>query len=280
MLHDANILHTIRQELALGSFEPVRSVVDSAAADIPVVLQQMEPLRVSDDNVQIHTARQLTFTLGCRGHAPAPAAWAVYRLIERGFLDARLEQIDVPVADTPSSTTSVRVQEMGEEARPAISEAPALYIVPAPREHDPVTDESASDANGDSGAERTDPLHSLRYLVIWPLPGLWKWWEAQPGGALHGEPNGPVQSLFDSPKEGDFRWNGRTHRFSGLSWRLLSCLWNRQQMDYGELTESVWEKPGVKESTLRSAVSRLNDRLAELGIDLSWRVSDRYVIRD
>ncbi|MGC3967577.1 MAG: hypothetical protein QM775_09470 [Pirellulales bacterium] len=76
--------------------------------------------------------------------------------------------------------------------------------------------------------------------------------------------DGPLTSLELSATSGDFRWRGQTVRLVGKSWPLLCRLWNQDgRCDFATIGEWVWGDDATPESTIRSAVHRLNAKLLD-----------------
>ncbi len=104
----------------------------------------------------------------------------------------------------------------------------------------------------------------------------------EPMSSVHdiGE-DGPVDSLDDSRKHGRFRWKGKEDLVKGKNWQLLCCLWDKDSVAFSEVGEEVWDNDLTNPSTIRSAVVRLNDALANLwpGIDVYWECPSESVRR-
>ena len=85
-----------------SSLQPQPARVDAAAATVPLILREIQerdpylPYGNPDPEGMIVSAPSLISKLAMRGHDTSVASWAIYRLIERGFLEAETAVIHVP----------------------------------------------------------------------------------------------------------------------------------------------------------------------------------------
>ena len=114
----------------------------------------------------------------------------------------------------------------------------------------------------------------------------WEWLKAQHADAipdLTSQRLAAVLPLADGPRPpSSFFWRGKVCKgLSNLQYNLLAHLWAEGQrlqcVTYEELRERVWDKE-VKDTTIPSAVSRLNKQLNEDGIYLGLGTNNYHVI--
>src|SRR5262249_31647840 len=76
-------------------------------------------------------------------------------------------------------------------------------------------------------------------------------------------------------------WQGTPHPLQPKLWRLLAALWDKENVELEELVRKVWREDGedVTDSTVRAAISRLNDRMSRILIPWEYRLRGGHVIR-
>lgn len=88
----------------------------------------------------------------------------------------------------------------------------------------------------------------------------------------------------DGPREGEptiFRWHGTPYILTRREWKLACALWSADggKMDFAQIGHEVWDNDFTKRTTIRVQLTRLNKRLANFGIPVSWTVSGEHVHR-
>ena len=86
-------------------------------------------------------------------------------------------------------------------------------------------------------------------------------------------PRGPAfKSVTDGPEGGRrLRWNGKQTNLSGVIYRLVAHMWERDSAGYEQLMSgAVWDS-FVEPQTVRSAVNKANNALASAGVP--WKLS-------
>ncbi len=240
--------------------QPDERRVDAAAQDVPVVLRNLQerdpylPVGNPDPNGKIIGVHNLAAMLAMRGHDPIIASWAIYRLIERGFLGAEIAIIYVPEApgsarfekkarracrqaktpggpgDVIDRTGTVRENEVTAFQIPISMKPGPLYV----------TREATRDRQSDF-QEPGKSYTSYSYLVFWPTEELWDWWKHSPRAklSLSAEPD---QTAGPFPPDG-FRFDGvEGHVRRPKVWKLINYLWHArgQTAVFADLAEPVW----------------------------------------
>lgn len=73
-----------------------------------------------------------------------------------------------------------------------------------------------------------------------------------------------------------FVWKGEQHSLAPRLWQLLNHMWNRDRSP----VQDVWEHDSeIADSSVRSDVSKLNTRLLDIGVPLSFSTKQGYVIK-
>lgn len=78
-----------------------------------------------------------------------------------------------------------------------------------------------------------------------------------------------------------FWWKNERHSLSPRFWALLSLLWGQQTVELQTVAEKVWEDEGeeIASSTIGAALSKLNARLATIGVPWTYGIDNGFVIR-
>jgi hypothetical protein len=81
-------------------------------------------------------------------------------------------------------------------------------------------------------------------------------------------PDGPVPPNL-------FRWEGVLHRVRPRDWQLLNAIYPSESIELQVVVEAVWGAEGhePKDTTIRSAIHRLNTRLFEIGVPFTYAVA-------
>jgi hypothetical protein len=117
MPHDEQFLREVARQLDISNascYEPASSLVVAAAADIPVVLSQLEDNPYPDRPATVPAgekvlpAYQLIRQLAMQGHSHGVASWAIYQLVKRGFLGAESTNVFVTEEKHPLTLDPVQ----------------------------------------------------------------------------------------------------------------------------------------------------------------------------
>jgi len=172
-----------------GPLQPQASLVNSAAADVPVILHEYAgrdsylPAGNPDPNAKTISTSRLVSALGTRGHVETAAAWAIFNLIKRGFLGAETATILIPETAAPSQT------------KPAATPPADVGTADAVQVHVHIADSPGAAVMVPMSNEPGQPIHALRgaesrrgkprsgqkyvpvpYLIVWPTKALSDWW--------------------------------------------------------------------------------------------------------
>jgi hypothetical protein len=87
----------------------------------------------------------------------------------------------------------------------------------------------------------------------------------------------------DGPEKPCWLWWGNVrHELAPRLWQILAYLWDRNNVPVEELVSQVWGEEGEepKDTTVRSNLSQLNGRLAEIGVPREYRLRRGHICRD
>jgi hypothetical protein len=90
-------------------------------------------------------------------------------------------------------------------------------------------------------------------------------------------------SLRDGPAPPNLLyWQAARHELPPRLWAILNCLWGRERIEEEDLVERVWGDEGerVLDGTVRSRLSELNAKLAEIGVPWEYHLRKGYIIKD
>lgn len=204
MIPSAKELAEFREHLKVrldSSFQPQQTQVNAAAADVPLVLREIPerdpylPYGNPDPKGMIVSAPSLISSLAKRGHDSSVASWAVYRLIERGFLGVETAVIHVP--KTPKLRTSDEKPRRPRKQVKAFSgfgdyvdptemarESATAYQIPISMQPGPIYASCSTSPGQPIVPEPGKSYASHTYLVVWATDELWDWWKFSSGSAL------------------------------------------------------------------------------------------------
>jgi hypothetical protein len=103
-------------------------------------------------------------------------------------------------------------------------------------------------------------------------------------------PAEPARDVSEAPVHPDgpepprhLRWNGVHRRLAPRHYQILTCLWGRDSVPVEELVDHVWDREGeeeIKEGTIRSALAKLNNKLAEIGVPFHYYLRDGMIVKE
>jgi hypothetical protein len=79
--------------------------------------------------------------------------------------------------------------------------------------------------------------------------------QSEAGGAPKDRQDGPVD-------RNRLAYRGETYPLSSRSWDILNCLWGNGFVPFADLGKHIWDDDSTKDSTIRSAISRLGEQLS------------------
>jgi hypothetical protein len=82
--------------------------------------------------------------------------------------------------------------------------------------------------------------------------------------------------LTDGPQSPNvLLWKGQRHKMSPRQWSIVNHMWHRKSCSVQELAGVVWKDEGldVADSTIRSAISNVNNKLMAIGVPWSLSLS-------
>lgn len=202
--------------------------------------------------------------------------WAIFRLIEGGFLGAEIAHVFVPAPEPPTGSKRTRSKKARSKSRTVIEPVP-------PQANEPITDYPVgltiptSSKPGtiyltpDGKAPRKKDAKNYRevsYLVVWPTQELWDWWKHDtnvlPSLTTYGEQHTQTTSTrsTDAHPAGPFPPDGfsfgkkRARVGRPKVWKLISYLWGLpdRACELDELAEPVWgdDQAAVDANTIGS----------------------------
>ncbi len=219
MIPSAKELAEYRKHLKVildSSLQPQPARIDAAAAAVPLILRETPerdpylPYGNPDPEGIIVSAPNLISKLETQGHDTSVASWAIYRLIERGFLGAEAAIIHVPKSPmlvTPDekprkSRKQVKTHTgLGGVIDPTemVREALAAFQIPTAMKPGPVYATRRMSPGQPAVPESGESYASHSYLVVWPTNELWEWWKHCSDAALSVTSLPPQTRIRDVP---------------------------------------------------------------------------------
>jgi hypothetical protein len=278
MTSSAKELAEYREHLKVrfdSPLQPQQAQVDAAAAVVPLILRESPerdpylPLGNPDPEGMIVSAPSLISQLAMRGHDTSVASWAIYRLIERGFLGAETAIIHVP--KTPilpdqkprASRKQVKTRTgFGEFIDPTkmAHEAMTAFQVPISKKPGPVYATRRLN-HCQSAPEPGESYVSHSYLVVWPTDALWDWWKYSLDAALsvtEDRPDSAPKLTRDVPLPD-------TPGFRELYNKLASAAKEGKHITLTEIAREIAAKHDIDPATLLRALRRYKQALRKNG---------------
>jgi len=94
-----------------------------------------------------------------------------------------------------------------------------------------------------------------------------------PAGLAGEDGPAPPKTLF---------WQGKPYPLPPRLWQLVHALWSKDGVVLADVEKEVWGEEGeiVRESTLRSTLSKLNNRLLSIGVPWQYHLRAGHIIRE
>jgi hypothetical protein len=279
MIPSANELAEYTKHLNVrldSSLQPQPAQVDAAAAAVPLILREIperDPyLPYGNPNPEgiIVSAPSLIAKLAMRGHDASVASWAIYRLIERGFLGAETATIHVPktrVVLTPNEKRrTTRKQGKAHSVRGGliapserVLEALTACQIPTSTKPGPVYATRKMSPGQRVVPEPGESYASHSYLVVWPTKELWDWWKFSSDAALSVTDDRPPRTrLRDVPLPD-------TPGFREFHNKLVSASKEGKEVAQIQIAREIAPKHGINPGTLTRAFRRYQRALRDHG---------------
>lgn len=75
------------------------------------------------------------------------------------------------------------------------------------------------------------------------------------------------------------RWRGETHELPPIPWLLLKALWHHDTRPVADVVPEVWGEDKGTDGAIKSALAKMNSRLAEAGIPVAWGMRAGHFVK-
>jgi hypothetical protein len=234
--------------------------VNDAAAAIPQILRDICPRdpylprgNPNPDSINVRADTLIAALVGT-GHDRRAAVWAVYRLIERGFLG-----VEPAIVYVPATPAAAKAQEEPLPARKPskkrtgatdvidptamIREEEVLgFQIPNPTKPGPIYAKYGTVLDSQPNVPQPAVAYTeFSYLIVWSTDELWDWWKHSPQAKLSLSAESD-QSVGPFPPDG-FRLGGvEKSVVRDKVWKLINHLWyaRNRTASFEDLAEPVW----------------------------------------
>ena len=103
--------------------------------------------------------------------------------------------------------------------------------------------------------------------------------ERQSSVNSNGAPHSPAAKADGPHPPNHFHWRGDAHDLPPRQWALLKHMWNVECLPVQTAATDVWGRDDVADSTMRSAVSKLDTAFSKMGCPFHFAMRNGYITK-